>query len=252
MAVNKVEINGEVKLDLTQDTVTPETLLKGSTAHNAAGDQIDGAVTVAPASTTTPKAPGTASAGSESAYARGDHVHPKQPGHDNDMLWGGKNLIASVSPVDAAIDLSIGGNKAAFSNPNGITIEYTNDGGATWLDYGATDLEKIRLVTYQSNKGFFIGKKTSSTCLTRNDMLRISVNAVVCGFYTDLKKILVFLNTYVNRLLRVRIEKATISQPEVFIEIGTYEVAGWSGWNSIPVSLLFGRSPNQIHNVSTL
>lgn len=29
-------------------------------------------------STTTPKAPGTASAGSESAYARGDHVHPKE------------------------------------------------------------------------------------------------------------------------------------------------------------------------------
>lgn len=29
-------------------------------------------------SATTPKAPGTASAGSESAYARGDHSHPKE------------------------------------------------------------------------------------------------------------------------------------------------------------------------------
>ena len=29
-------------------------------------------------STTTPKSPGTASAGSESAYARGDHVHPRE------------------------------------------------------------------------------------------------------------------------------------------------------------------------------
>ena len=29
-------------------------------------------------STTTPKAPGAASAGSESAYARGDHVHPRE------------------------------------------------------------------------------------------------------------------------------------------------------------------------------
>lgn len=44
MAVNKVEINGEVKLDLTQDTVTPENLLSGATAHNAAGEQISGAV----------------------------------------------------------------------------------------------------------------------------------------------------------------------------------------------------------------
>lgn len=44
MAVNKVEINGEVKLDLTQDTVTPENLLSGATAHNAAGERISGAV----------------------------------------------------------------------------------------------------------------------------------------------------------------------------------------------------------------
>lgn len=44
MAINKVEINGEVKLDLTQDTVTSENLLSGATAHNAAGEQISGAV----------------------------------------------------------------------------------------------------------------------------------------------------------------------------------------------------------------
>lgn len=44
MAVNKVEVNGETKLDLTQDTVTPENLLSGATAHNAAGEQIAGAV----------------------------------------------------------------------------------------------------------------------------------------------------------------------------------------------------------------
>ena len=42
MAVNKVEVNGETKLDLTQDTVTPETLLSGATAHNAAGEPITG------------------------------------------------------------------------------------------------------------------------------------------------------------------------------------------------------------------
>ena len=42
MAVNKVALNGEVKLDLTADTVPPETLLKGMTAHNAAGELITG------------------------------------------------------------------------------------------------------------------------------------------------------------------------------------------------------------------
>lgn len=42
MAVNKVVINDDVKLDLTQDTITPETMLPGATAHNAAGEQITG------------------------------------------------------------------------------------------------------------------------------------------------------------------------------------------------------------------
>ena len=48
MAVNKVEINGEVKLDLTQDTVTENTLLKGVTAHNAAGNPVEGKVVTTP------------------------------------------------------------------------------------------------------------------------------------------------------------------------------------------------------------
>lgn len=42
MAVNQVVLNGEVKLDLTADSVTPETLIKGMTAHNAAGELITG------------------------------------------------------------------------------------------------------------------------------------------------------------------------------------------------------------------
>lgn len=48
MAVNKVEINGEVKLDLTQDTVTEDTLLQGVTAHDAAGNTIEGKVVATP------------------------------------------------------------------------------------------------------------------------------------------------------------------------------------------------------------
>lgn len=42
MAVNKVDLNGETVLDLTEDTVTPTALNKGVTAHNAAGERITG------------------------------------------------------------------------------------------------------------------------------------------------------------------------------------------------------------------
>ena len=42
MAVNKVDINGATVIDLTSDSVTPETLLQGATAHDASGVVITG------------------------------------------------------------------------------------------------------------------------------------------------------------------------------------------------------------------
>ena len=44
MAVNKVIYNGETLVDLTGDTVTPDSLLVGATAHDASGRAITGTV----------------------------------------------------------------------------------------------------------------------------------------------------------------------------------------------------------------
>ena len=46
MGVNKVEANGETLVDLTNDTVTPETLAEGVTAHDASGEQIVGTMSL--------------------------------------------------------------------------------------------------------------------------------------------------------------------------------------------------------------
>lgn len=42
MAINKVEYGNETLIDLTSDTVTKETLIKGETAHTASGEKIYG------------------------------------------------------------------------------------------------------------------------------------------------------------------------------------------------------------------
>lgn len=44
MDVNKVEYNGDTLIDLTGDTVTPQSLLSGATAHDASGASITGTV----------------------------------------------------------------------------------------------------------------------------------------------------------------------------------------------------------------
>ncbi len=42
MGVIKVELENEVLIDLSGDTVTPETLAEGVTAHDASGNKITG------------------------------------------------------------------------------------------------------------------------------------------------------------------------------------------------------------------
>lgn len=42
MATNKVVFGDETLMDVSKDTVTPETLAEGVTAHNADGEQIVG------------------------------------------------------------------------------------------------------------------------------------------------------------------------------------------------------------------
>lgn len=74
MAVNKVEINGEVKLDLTQDTVTENTLLKGVTAHDAAGNAVEGKVVTTPVPVTSNLLKGDGAGGVTAATPGTDYL----------------------------------------------------------------------------------------------------------------------------------------------------------------------------------
>lgn len=74
MAVNKVEVNGEVKLDLTQDTVTEDTLLQGATAHDAAGNTIEGKVVTTPVPKTSDLLKGDGKGGVSAATPGKDYL----------------------------------------------------------------------------------------------------------------------------------------------------------------------------------
>ena len=69
MAINKVVLNDVVKLDLTADTVTADKLKQGETAHDAAGNQITGTMTV-----TTPTLTVKTNAGASVTATKGDYT----------------------------------------------------------------------------------------------------------------------------------------------------------------------------------
>ena len=82
MAVSKVIVNGVVKVDLTDDTVTAASLLSGITATGANGVEVSGSITSKSAATYTP---GT----TNQTIASGQYLSGAQ------TISGDANLIAS-------------------------------------------------------------------------------------------------------------------------------------------------------------
>lgn len=167
------------------------------------------------------------------------------------LSWGGQNIAGDVSPIDAAMSYLHSANRAQFSKPAGITIEYSNDSGSTWTDYGASDTEKIGLVSGK-DETFFLGKINSGTAPITSQ-LRITINANKCGFYTSLKSVLINYNTSGTTGSQVMVERANVGSETNFTStIGTYTIKGWSGWNSLPLSMAFGGYASQTSNCGAL
>ena len=91
------------------------------------------------------------------------------------LEWGGKNLNGTYAPIDASMVGRLGANRTAFVSPNAITVEYSRDGGTTWKDYDATNLQKIGFFT-DFNSSFVIGKSTSSNPADANCQLRVTLS----------------------------------------------------------------------------
>ena len=100
----------EIKSDIGADAVVT-TSSNGlmSTSDKSKLDGIAAGATANLASATTPKAAGTASVGSETAYARGDHVHPSDTSKFN--VSGG--TITGATTINNTLTVS---KKATFNN----------------------------------------------------------------------------------------------------------------------------------------
>lgn len=157
----------------------------------------------------------------------------KNEQYEANLKWGGGNFTNSFGPIDGAMIPELGANRFAFGNPRGITVEYSNDGGNTWLDYGASNAQKLRLTT--TGADFTIGKVKSST--PSNDMLRItfdttSNNGISC--YAILNKFVIFISSSGSQGCYCTIQGAIYNTQNTFEDIATkVGIAGWSGYNVI-------------------
>ena len=157
----------------------------------------------------------------------------------------------NISPLMTAMSPYHAVNRFAIPQPAGITIEYSNDNQNTWVDYGATDEEKMNL-TSNNRSAFHLGKKLSGQ--TINDALRITLNATNMGVYCALRDLLIFVSTNGSNDFFMKMEYSHKSDETVFTEINYHWLLhGWSGWNDIPTYFLaFGGGAHQTTNYAAI
>ena len=153
--------------------------------------------------------------------------------YEANLAWGGKNFSGSYGPIDAAMIGQLGANRFAFLKAEGLTIEYSTDGGSNWTDYGATNSQKVGL--FGSGQSFYLGKHTTNGSSTLNDQLRVTIDTSKASLYTVLNKIAIYMSTSGNTV-QVKIERALESTPTTFAtHLDWTGITGWSGWNILNI-----------------
>ena len=158
---------------------------------------------------------------------------------EENLVWGGTNIVGSVSPIGMALSNEHSANRLAFISGDAITMEYSSNGGSTWTDYGYNNTTKSQFCTMGIN--IPIGRPDSTTAVTTQSKTRITftcqdgTNQYV---YTNPKKMLVNVST--AKPLSMLIEYRTGTNylnDGAWSTFGTYTLQGWSGWNDIPLIL---------------
>lgn len=180
-----------------------------------------------------PLTPGSDSSATSKKYV--DDAVKNLP--DTSIKWSTTTALANdVSPVDAAAANCLSANRLAFGPASGVIVEYSNDGGSTWTDYGLTDEQKINLISLPSSAGPVLGHKSSG--FTTNDQLRITLDANMLDIYTQARKLLVNFTTE-SASCYMKME-TQLHNTEEWVTKDTYVIGGYSGWNSFPMDFAFG------------
>ena len=191
---------------------------------------------------------GYASGTAQSFDGSNNVIIPVSSVSENIIRAGGPSISGGVSSTDMAMNEDFSANRLAYMPAKDIEVEYSNDGGTTWVDYGLTDAQKQSLVTL--NGDIRIGKKTTN--ITTNDKMRVTITAATGVTYFSLKKILLRISTSGALGSTVLIEQALVGNNTNFTTVGTHNISGWSGWNSIPFITAFGGGENQTSQVRRL
>lgn len=178
-------------------------------------------------------------------FAIADHAHPT-----SEIYGGNVNYSGYAGPIESAHIDVLRANRLAFLPASGVKVEYSVDGGTTWVDYGANDAQKASLFAMRmggSIASFYTGKHTKADECTTKDQLRVTVTPV--DRYASVNMLYLWVSV-AGTSATVNISRSTIGAKETFTDVRTdVPISGWSGPNEIRFSGgTFGGGSTQTRN----
>ena len=165
---NQVIVNGETILDLRSDTVTPETLQKGYTAHDKSGTKITGtleasSISVQPSKSVTITSNGTATITPDDGYD-------------------------ALSSVDVTVNVASGGGVETCTLTTSVDIAPGSVHGTIYAYSGDTLITITSKGTYSINKNYliYIDGATNMDIFTGLEKLYCDNQKSVCNVTSDI------------------------------------------------------------------
>lgn len=153
------------------------------------------------------------------------------------LQWGGPNVFASFSPLDAALSDELSANRFAEMPNANFVFERSDNAGTTWTTYTADGYELVTSSTNTVCNANVLGSQSSSNWHRFTIDVRPGSSN---NFYGEIRKFLFSISTNGATGCKVKIDGSTFANPDTFVKIVEAPIGGWSGWNVINVSITAG------------
>lgn len=159
------------------------------------------------------------------------------------LQWGGPNVFASFSPLDAALSDELSANRFAEMPNENFVFERSSDAGNTWTTYTAYGYNLVTSSTNVNNSNVVGSQSVNNWHRFTIDVRTGSSNT----FYGEIRKFLFWINTNGATGCKVKIDGSTFANPDTFVKIVEAPIGGWSGWNVINVNITAGLGSNTFY-----
>ena len=154
------------------------------------------------------------------------------------LNWGSipTNSLATVRPLDVAINPALNQNRLSFMPAKDIQIFSSSDGETYKEVTDISDSDKVSLVTTGLSKTLSIKNLAGEY----GQGMMVSITASPGELYFSLKKIMINVST--NGATDSAVTIITTDFNGKTVDMGTYKLHGWSGWNAITLNSAFGQA----------